>query len=200
MSGSPKTVRVANQELASQSYGSREEGQVLDVDGNFPQRFHRWIKLDNSDAKPEHGRWSNAGWLMKQMSKGHSNSRQIWSQWHLNCKHGGRTIVSPILQDASHLLTKPVITYWLCDAIAPGNLRLGSSLMTLGFSMGTTIVIIFLGHFLISLAITANAVIGAKYHIPYTIQSRSSFGFYFSFVVVFIRLLVGFFWYGINTV
>lgn len=98
------------------------------------------------------------------------------------------------------MLTGTVITYWLCDAVAPGNLRLGSSLMTLGFSMGTTIGIIFLGHFLISLAITANAVIGAKYHIPYTIQSRSSFGFYFSFVVVFIRLLVGFFWYGINTV
>lgn len=104
------------------------------------------------------------------------------------------------MEIASRMLTSAVVTYWLCDAVAPGNLRLGSSLMTLGFSMGTTIGIIFLGHFLISLAITANAVIGAKYHIPYTIQSRSSFGFYFSFVVVFIRLLVGFFWYGINTV
>jgi NCS1 family nucleobase:cation symporter-1 len=71
--------------------------------------------------------------------------------------------------------------------------------MTLGFNWGTTIGIIFLGNFLISLAITANAIIGAKYHIPYTIQSRSSFGFYFSFVVVVIRMLVGFFWYGINT-
>lgn len=61
MSGSPKTVRVAKQELASQPHESREEGQVLDVNGNILQRFHRWITLDNSDAKPEHGRWSNAG-------------------------------------------------------------------------------------------------------------------------------------------
>ncbi|KAL1591489.1 hypothetical protein SLS60_011881 [Paraconiothyrium brasiliense] len=71
--------------------------------------------------------------------------------------------------------------------------------MTLGFSWRETIGIIFLGHFLISLAITANAIVGAKYHIPYTIQSRTSFGFFASFVAVFIRMLVGFFWYGINT-
>jgi NCS1 family nucleobase:cation symporter-1 len=91
------------------------------------------------------------------------------------------------------------VTYWLCDAVAPGNLRLGSSIMTLGFDWGTTIGIIFFGHFIAALAITANSIIGVKYHIPYTIQSRSSFGFFFSFVVVFIRMLVGFFWYGINT-
>ncbi|KAJ4299956.1 hypothetical protein N0V90_005204 [Kalmusia sp. IMI 367209] len=91
------------------------------------------------------------------------------------------------------------VTYWLCDAVAPGNLRLGSSIMTLGFSWRETIGIIFLGHFLVSLAITANAIIGAKYHIPYTIQSRTSFGFFASFVAVFIRMLIGFFWYGINT-
>ncbi|KAF1979044.1 hypothetical protein BU23DRAFT_595508 [Bimuria novae-zelandiae CBS 107.79] len=91
------------------------------------------------------------------------------------------------------------VTYRLCDAVAPGNLRLGSSIMTLGFSWRETIGIIFLGHFLISLAITANAIIGAKYHVPYTVQSRTSFGFFASFVAVFIRMLVGFFWYGINT-
>ncbi|KAE9971118.1 hypothetical protein EG327_009997 [Venturia inaequalis] len=164
MANASKTARVADQEFAYQAHGSRDGYP----DGNCLQRFHRWIKLDPLNAKPEHGRWSNAD------SEPVPPEMQTWRSHHF-------------------------ITYWLCDAVAPGNLRLGSSLMTLGFSMRTTIGIIFLGHFLISLAITANAVIGAKYHIPYTIQSRSSFGFYFSFVVVFIRLLVGFFWYGINT-
>ncbi|GAB7355491.1 hypothetical protein MBLNU459_g5986t1 [Dothideomycetes sp. NU459] len=91
------------------------------------------------------------------------------------------------------------VTYWLCDAIAPGNLRLGSSLVALGLSWKSTLGIIALGHFLISLVITANGLVGARYHVPYTIQSRSSFGFYFSFVVVIVRMVVGFFWYGINT-
>lgn len=91
------------------------------------------------------------------------------------------------------------MTYWLCDAIGPGNLRLGSSIVTLGLSWQTAVGIIALGHFLISLVITANGIIGARLHIPYTIQSRASFGFYCSFLVVIIRMIVGLFWYGINT-
>jgi NCS1 family nucleobase:cation symporter-1 len=91
------------------------------------------------------------------------------------------------------------VVYWLCDAIAPGNLRLGSSLVTLGLSWRSAVGIIALGHFLAALLITANGIIGARLHVPYTIQSRASFGFFFSFFVVFVRLLVGFFWYGINT-
>lgn len=83
--------------------------------------------------------------------------------------------------------------------MAPGNLRLGSSLVSLGLSWKSTLGVIALGHFSISLLITANGVIGARYNIPYTVQSRSSFGFFFSFVVVVVRMIVGFFWYGINT-
>jgi nucleobase:cation symporter-1, NCS1 family len=91
------------------------------------------------------------------------------------------------------------VAYWLCDAIAPGNLRLGSSLVTLGLSWRSAVGVIALGHFIAALLITANGIIGARLHVPYTIQSRASFGFFFSFFVVFVRLVVGFFWYGINT-
>lgn len=104
------------------------------------------------------------------------------------------------MQDYSRIAAdRSVVTYWLCDAISPGNLRLGSSIVTLGLSWRTAIGIIALGHFLVSLAITANGIVGARLHIPYTIQSRASFGFYCSFLVVIIRLLVGLFWYGINS-
>ena len=92
-----------------------------------------------------------------------------------------------------------VVAYWLCDAVAPGNLRLGSSLVTLGLSWRSAIGIIALGHFIASVLITLNGIIGARLHIPYTIQSRAPYGFYFSFFVVFVRMVVGFFWYGINT-
>lgn len=91
------------------------------------------------------------------------------------------------------------VTYWLCDALSPGNLRLGSSIVTLGLSWRSAVGIIALGHGLVALAITANGIIGARLHIPYTIQSRAPFGFYASFLVVAIRMVVGVFWYGINT-
>lgn len=83
--------------------------------------------------------------------------------------------------------------------MSPGNLRLASALVTSGLSWRAAIGVITLGHGLISFAIAANAVVGARLHIPYTIQSRAPFGFYFSFIVVFVRMVVGFFWYGINT-
>lgn len=65
MSDLSKTGRVSDQELASHPYASSAEGQVLDAKQTFLQRLHSLIKLDNSDAKPEHGRWSNAGKYIK---------------------------------------------------------------------------------------------------------------------------------------
>ncbi|EPE02704.1 cytosine-purine permease [Ophiostoma piceae UAMH 11346] len=95
--------------------------------------------------------------------------------------------------------TMNFIFYWLNDAIAPGNLRLGSSLYTVGLSWQLCLVIIALGHFLMAIGLTLNGAVGSRFHIPYTIQSRASFGIYFSFVVVVIRMVVAAFWYGINT-
>ena len=91
------------------------------------------------------------------------------------------------------------VFFWANDAISPGNLRLGSSLYTLGLSWKMALLIITLGHFLMAIGLTLNGVVGTKYKIPFTIQSRASFGFFFSFVIVTIRMVVAGFWYGINT-
>lgn len=88
--------------------------------------------------------------------------------------------------------------YWVSDAFAPGNWRLGSSLIILGLSWKLTLAIVALGHILISLVITLNGVVGARLHVAFAVQSRAAFGFYFSFVMVVIRMIVGVFWYGIN--
>lgn len=40
---------------------------------------------------------------------------------------------------------------------------------------------------------------GARLHIPFTIQARSAFGFYFSYLMIIIRVIVSMFWYGIGT-
>jgi len=56
-----------------------------------------------------------------------------------------------------------------------------------------------MGHFLIAIAITANGLVGARYGIGYPVQSRAPFGFFFSYLMVVIRMVVGVFWYGVNT-
>ncbi|KAK7620883.1 permease for cytosine/purines, uracil, thiamine, allantoin-domain-containing protein [Phyllosticta paracitricarpa] len=95
--------------------------------------------------------------------------------------------------------TNADVFYWTNDATAPGNLRLGSSLWSMGLSWKLVLVTIALGHAIMTIALTFNGVIGARFHIPYTIQSRASFGFYFSFAMVVVRMIVAAFWYGINT-
>lgn len=59
--------------------------------------------------------------------------------------------------------------------------------------------VITLGHFLMAIGLTLNGAVGSRFHIPFTIQSRASFGIYFSFAMVFVRMVVSAFWYGINT-
>jgi nucleobase:cation symporter-1, NCS1 family len=43
-----------------------------------------------------------------------------------------------------------------------------------------------------------NGLIGARLHIPFTIQARSAYGFYFTYVII-IRIVISVFWYGIGT-
>ncbi|KAK8162005.1 permease for cytosine/purines, uracil, thiamine, allantoin-domain-containing protein [Phyllosticta citrichinensis] len=75
------------------------------------------------------------------------------------------------------------VFYWTNDATAPGNLRLGSSLWSMGLSWKLVLLTIALGHAIMTVALTFNGFIGARFHIPYKIQSRASFGFYFSFAM-----------------
>jgi cytosine/uracil/thiamine/allantoin permease len=119
----------------------------------------------------------------------------------LNRELGGHTIVSLYLNHNNQRANTPAsdVFYWLGDAVAPGNLRLGSSLVALGLSWKAALGLIAMGHFLIAIAITANGLIGAKYGIGYPVQSRAAFGFHFSYVMVVIRMIVGVFWYGVNT-
>lgn len=107
--------------------------------------------------------------------------------------------LDPVTQKDRTWRTYNYALYWVSDAFAPGNWRLGSSLISVGLSWKLTLVIVALGHILISLIITLNGVVGARLHIGFPVQARASFGFYGSFVMVIIRMIVGVFWYGINT-
>lgn len=206
MSGDKKTY--PQEFIIESSTPTAEEDLYTIADCNAKTRHPfdkvlQWVRLDPAEGSFAPGRWSNAGKTANQTRCTYpllSNldldptppEMQTWRTY--NCGYQVHLAITPVL-----MLIISDITYWLCDAVAPGNLRLGSSLITLGLSWQSTLAVIGLGHFLISLIITANGVVGARYHIPYTIQSRAPFGFYFSFVVVFVRMVVGFFWYGTNT-
>ncbi|KAK8038316.1 cytosine-purine permease [Apiospora phragmitis] len=136
---------------------------------NIFTQVKRRVQIEPQYGSFAPGRWSNADLDPTPFEE------QTWSS--LNC------IYLLLVQRCNH----------------PGNLRLGSSLYSMGLSWKLCIVIITLGHFLMAIGLTLNGVVGSRFHIPFTIQSRASFGMFFSFVIVLIRMVVAAFWYGINT-
>ncbi|KAK9475927.1 permease for cytosine/purines, uracil, thiamine, allantoin-domain-containing protein [Lipomyces japonicus] len=91
------------------------------------------------------------------------------------------------------------ISYWISDNFTPSGWRKAASLMAIGMSWKVALINVAVSEVLIALVITINGYVGAKYHISFTVQSRASFGYYFSILMISMRLIVGTFWYGIST-
>ncbi|KAK9322189.1 permease for cytosine/purines, uracil, thiamine, allantoin-domain-containing protein [Lipomyces orientalis] len=91
------------------------------------------------------------------------------------------------------------ISYWISDNFTPSGWRKAASLMQIGMSWRIALLNVAVSEILIAAIITINGYVGAKYHISFTIQSRASFGYYFSILMICMRMIVGTFWYGIST-
>ncbi|KAK9464379.1 permease for cytosine/purines, uracil, thiamine, allantoin-domain-containing protein [Lipomyces arxii] len=91
------------------------------------------------------------------------------------------------------------ISYWISDNFTPSGWRKAAALMQIGMSWRIALLNVAVSEILIALVITVNGYVGAKYNISFTIQSRASFGYYFSILMIFMRMVVGTFWYGIST-
>ncbi|KAK9466119.1 permease for cytosine/purines, uracil, thiamine, allantoin-domain-containing protein [Lipomyces arxii] len=89
--------------------------------------------------------------------------------------------------------------YWISDAFAPGGWRGAASLMEVGLSWRYALANLALANTIIAIIITFNAHPGARYHVCFPVFSRVPFGFYFSYAMVFMRMVTGIFWYGIQT-
>ena len=53
-----------------------------------------------------------------------------------------------------------------------------------------------IGNIIIAAAVTLNGAIGSRHHIPFSIVSRASMGFYFSYFAVVSRLVLGLLYFG----
>lgn len=53
-----------------------------------------------------------------------------------------------------------------------------------------------IGNVLIATTVALNGAIGSKHHIPFSIASRASMGFYFSYFAVISRLVLGLIYFG----
>ncbi|ORY34302.1 permease for cytosine/purines, uracil, thiamine, allantoin-domain-containing protein [Naematelia encephala] len=93
-------------------------------------------------------------------------------------------------------------TFFTCeisDLINPGTWATVASFVEIGLTWYEGILAIFLGGFLVSIVITANAYIGATIHTPFAVTARSVFGYWGSKFVVFSRMVIACFWLSINS-
>ncbi|KAK9472931.1 permease for cytosine/purines, uracil, thiamine, allantoin-domain-containing protein [Dipodascopsis tothii] len=88
--------------------------------------------------------------------------------------------------------------FWVSDNLSVSGFRQASSIMDVGLSWKMTLVVTAIGQTVQGLFITICGIAGANYHVPFTIQSRASFGFYLSYLFIAMRCIVAIFWYGIQ--
>ncbi|AAW46841.1 allantoin permease, putative [Cryptococcus deneoformans JEC21] len=88
---------------------------------------------------------------------------------------------------------------WLADGANVGTMQQAGSIVSLGLSWREASVAIAIGNIIIAVAVTLNGVIGSRHHVPFSIASRASLGFYFSYFAVISRLVLGLIYFGINT-
>ncbi|EPY52239.1 membrane transporter [Schizosaccharomyces cryophilus OY26] len=87
---------------------------------------------------------------------------------------------------------------WSCNGLSASAFRTGTSYMEMGLSPKQALAALIMGNVFISIPMTLNGLFGSHYHIPFAIQSRASFGYYFNTLIILLRLIAGLFYYGTN--
>ncbi|KAK9365539.1 permease for cytosine/purines, uracil, thiamine, allantoin-domain-containing protein [Lipomyces kononenkoae] len=88
--------------------------------------------------------------------------------------------------------------FWISDHLSVSGFRSAASVMAVGLSWRLALLCIALANIIQGVFIVINGVVGAKYHIPFSIQARASFGYYLAYVMIAMRMIVAIFWYGIQ--
>ncbi|KAH8926525.1 hypothetical protein BT69DRAFT_1317542 [Atractiella rhizophila] len=89
--------------------------------------------------------------------------------------------------------------YWFSDLLTATIWQKAASIVALGLDWRQSMGIMALGSFLLSIPMVLNGAMGAYLHIPFPMTVRTSFGYYFSLFAVVSRLILSWFWFGINT-
>ncbi|KAL2829078.1 permease for cytosine/purines, uracil, thiamine, allantoin-domain-containing protein [Aspergillus pseudoustus] len=92
------------------------------------------------------------------------------------------------------------IGYWISDCFSVANWQLASSIIAIGLSWKESLGMVALGFFILSIVIALNGAVGAIYHVPFPVVARAGWGFWGSYLPIVSRLILGVFWFAINSV
>ncbi|KAK9250243.1 permease for cytosine/purines, uracil, thiamine, allantoin-domain-containing protein [Lipomyces tetrasporus] len=107
--------------------------------------------------------------------------------------------LDPVPPEGRHWHAQHYALFWISDNVSVSGFRTASSIMDVGLSWRMSLLCVALANLLAGMVVTLNGIVGTDYHIPFSIQSRASFGYYLSYLMILMRCIVGIFWYGIQT-
>ncbi|KAK7206005.1 hypothetical protein BZA70DRAFT_150547 [Myxozyma melibiosi] len=106
--------------------------------------------------------------------------------------------LDPVPVAEQHWNMKDYALFWISDNLSVSGFRNAASVMEEGLSWKLALLCIALANIVQGVVVTINGMVGAKYHIPFSIQSRASYGYYLSYLMILMRCIVGIFWYGVQ--
>ncbi|KAI1848882.1 hypothetical protein JX265_001212 [Neoarthrinium moseri] len=163
----------------------------MEKDFGYPAAHDTHVVAGSVSSLPKGGLWSRI--------KSHATLEVEESTYAPPGTSWSNKDLDPIPPELQTWRTYNFVTYWISDAFSISNWRIGASLIAIGLSWKLALLAVVIGNFVTALVVTYNGLIGARLHIPFTVQARSAFGFYFSYVMVVFRVVVSIFWYGIGT-
>ncbi|KAJ5560467.1 hypothetical protein N7513_002866 [Penicillium frequentans] len=93
-----------------------------------------------------------------------------------------------------------IIAYWISDAFNAATWEFASSIIAVGLTYKEALVIVAISFFIISFVIAGNGTVGAKYHIPFPVIARASWGFWGSYIPIVSRVILAVFWFAIQNI
>ncbi|KMK62662.1 uridine permease Fui1 [Aspergillus fumigatus Z5] len=91
------------------------------------------------------------------------------------------------------------IAFWIADSLNINTWMISSSMIVDGLSWWQSWICVWVGYFIAAIFICLTGRIGAKYHVPFPVAVRSSFGIWGSFWPVLNRAVMAVIWYGVQS-
>ncbi|CAN6595244.1 allantoin permease [Trichomonascus vanleenenianus] len=88
--------------------------------------------------------------------------------------------------------------YWFSEAWAIATWSIGSTMIAAGMTVAESILTVFFGNLIISIALVFNSRAAAKYHLGYPVLARSVFGIYAHYFFIVLRAILGIIWGGVQ--
>ncbi|OAA54955.1 ncs1 allantoate transporter [Niveomyces insectorum RCEF 264] len=91
-----------------------------------------------------------------------------------------------------------IMGYWATDTINLGTWETASGILAVGLSWREAIPCMVVGTFSVAVPMVLNGAIGAKLHVPFSVITTSSFGYYLRYFCICSRAILAMFWLGIQ--